>query len=232
MGSTIDGPSIRSGAGLRPRPERRTIAKASTRRWPRDSHNTVSGIPGAVQFVVSSSSFHTELCPSLMRDPCLKAPSTNRRISVGSASEGLWNPDAGLADTTDPKRSMTPLGVRTAAWTGLFVGNDPNEKPASIRRGGSFAADVEADPGAVASKRLGNDKQDLRVGLGFGCEGAGSRRGRAIGGCRRIRIGNIAVRSGSANEYAARIEARASEAPSFPGLSPESFPATISPIVP
>ena len=31
------------------RPRRRTIDKPSTRRWPRDSHETVSGIPGAVQ---------------------------------------------------------------------------------------------------------------------------------------------------------------------------------------
>ena len=46
------------------------------------------------------------------------------------------------------------------------------------------------------------------------------------------RIGKITARSLSANEYAARVGARTSEDPSFPGLSPDPFPATISPIVP
>ena len=46
------------------------------------------------------------------------------------------------------------------------------------------------------------------------------------------RIGKITARSVSANEYAARVGARTSDDPSFPGLSPGPFPATISPIVP
>ena len=47
-----------------------------------------------------------------------------------------------------------------------------------------------------------------------------------------LRIGKITARSVSANEYAVRVGARTSEDPSFPGLSPDPFPATISPIVP
>ena len=47
-GSTTDGSSSRSGTAHRPRPKRRTITNSNTRRWPRDSHKMVSGIPGAV----------------------------------------------------------------------------------------------------------------------------------------------------------------------------------------
>jgi len=51
--ATIGGSSIRSGTGLRrTRPKRRTIAKPSTRRWPRDSHRTVSDIPDAIQTAI------------------------------------------------------------------------------------------------------------------------------------------------------------------------------------
>ena len=48
IGSTTDESSSRSGIDLRQRPKRRTIAKANTRRWPRDSHKIVSGKAGAV----------------------------------------------------------------------------------------------------------------------------------------------------------------------------------------
>ena len=46
------------------------------------------------------------------------------------------------------------------------------------------------------------------------------------------RIGKITARSVSANEYSARVGARTGDVLSFPGLSPDPFPATISPIVP
>ena len=49
VGSITAESSSRSGTGLRPRPKRRTIAKESTRRWPRDSNKTVSGKTRAVQ---------------------------------------------------------------------------------------------------------------------------------------------------------------------------------------
>ena len=80
-GSTTGGPSNRSRAGLRPRPTRRTIAKASTRRWPRVSHNTVSGKTGAVHLA--------ETCRARPRARCSPPAPAPRSWCVGIADAVL-----------------------------------------------------------------------------------------------------------------------------------------------
>ena len=101
-------PQSRSGTGLRPRPTRRTIVKASTRRWPRDSHNTVSGIPGAVHYSTWCAKNMPTPGPPCDCSPGIYGATCARVVTGGrSATNGKTPPFDNRSSRTHSTRTAT-----------------------------------------------------------------------------------------------------------------------------